>query len=90
MIDQKGYIWDLLKSEGMTLSHLIVLPVKTGSTLFLDQISDYQQAKLTTYQQLVEKFMYLSCETRPDIAFVVRQLSCHNSHLRVGHLRIVK
>lgn len=34
--------------------------------------------------------MYLSCKTRPNIAFVVGQLSRHNSDLRVGYLRITK
>lgn len=34
--------------------------------------------------------MYLSCGTHPDIAFVVEQLSRHNSDLQVGHLRITK
>ena len=34
--------------------------------------------------------MYLSCETRPDIAFVVEQLSHHNSNSHVGHLCIAK
>ena len=34
--------------------------------------------------------MYPSCGTRPDITFVVRQLSYHNSDPRIGHLGIAK
>lgn len=89
-IDQKEYIRDLLESEGMTSCHPTVLPVKAGSSFFLDQVGDYQQADLAVYQRLIGKLMYLSCGTRPDIAFVVGQLSCHNSDPRVGHLRIAK
>ena len=37
-VDQKGYIRDLLESEGMTLCHATVFPVKAGSTLILDQV----------------------------------------------------
>ena len=48
-IDQKRYIQDLLESEGMTLCHLTILPVKTGSTFLLDQIGDHQQADVTMY-----------------------------------------
>ena len=35
-INQKGYIWDLLESEGMTLYHATILPVNAGSILILD------------------------------------------------------
>ena len=34
--------------------------------------------------------MYLSCRTHPDTAFVVGQLSCHNSDPRARHLWIAK
>ena len=48
-IDQKGYIRDLLESEGMTSCHPTILPVKADSTLLLDQAGDHQQADLTMY-----------------------------------------
>ena len=41
-IDQKRYIQDLLESEEMNSYHPNVPPVKAGSTLFLDQVGDYQ------------------------------------------------
>ncbi len=34
--------------------------------------------------------MYLSCDTRPDIAFAVGQLSKHQSDLRAGHMKTAK
>lgn len=34
--------------------------------------------------------MYLSCSTRPDIAFAVGQLSRRNADPRVGHLKAAK
>ena len=40
-IDQKGYIQDLLESEGMTSCHPTVFPVKAGSTLLQDQAGDH-------------------------------------------------
>ena len=89
-INQKGYIRDLLESEGMTSCHLTVLLVKAGSTLFLDQAGSHQQVDLTEYQHLIGKLIYLSCGTRPDITFVMGQLSRHNSDRCIGHLRIAK
>ena len=40
-IDQKGYIQDLLKAERMTSCHPNILPVKAGSTFFLDQAGNH-------------------------------------------------
>lgn len=74
----------------MTLYHFPIFLVKAGSIHFLDQVNNDQQANLTAYQRLIGIFIYLSCETRPDIAFVIGQLSCHNSDLRIEHLCIVK
>ncbi len=34
--------------------------------------------------------MYLACGTRPDIAFVVSQLSKYNADPRKGHLQVAK
>lgn len=64
----------------MILYYNTVFPVKIGSTLFLNQINNHQQADLTAYQRLIGKFIYLSCKTRLDIVFVVGQVSCNNSN----------
>lgn len=63
----------------MTLGHLTVLPIKAGSTPFLDQAGDHYQADLTVYQYLIGKLIYLSCGIYPNIAIAVDQLSYHNS-----------
>ena len=63
----------------MSLYHLMVFPMKAGSSILLDQANDYIPADLVTYQRLVRKPIYLACKTMQDIAFIVRQLSCHNS-----------
>lgn len=34
--------------------------------------------------------MYLLCGTRPDIVFVVRQLSKRNTDLKIDHLKVAK
>ena len=89
-IDQKDYIRDLLKSEGISLCHPTVRLMKASSSLTLDQVGDHLPTDLIAYQHMIGKLMYLACETRLDIAFVVRQLSCHNSDTRIGHICIAK
>ena len=79
MINQKGYTRDLLESEEMTSCHATVLPVKVDSTFILNQVADHQQVDVTAYQRRVGKLIYLSYGTRPNIAFVIGQLSRHNS-----------
>lgn len=74
----------------MTSCHLIIVLVKVGSTLFLDQADNHQQANLIVYQRLIEKLIYLSCRTHPNITFVIGQLSCHNSDLWIRYLYITK
>ena len=89
-IDQKKYIQDLLESEEISSCHPTMLLIKAGSSLILDQAGDYLPTKMVVYQQLVEKLIYLACGMRPDIAFVVRQLSRHNSNPQVSHIYIAK
>ena len=89
-IDQKGYIRDLLESEGISSCYPTILPVKAGSTLTLNQVDNHTPADMIAYQQLVGKLIYSACRTRPDIAFVVGQLSRHNSDPQMDHMRIAK
>lgn len=56
----------------------------------MQEENDYKKANLKTYQQLVNKLIYLSYSTRLNIAFVVGQLSKYNLNLRVGHLKVAK
>lgn len=79
-IDQKGYIRHLLESKKMSFCHPTVFLMKTGSTLTLYQAEDLFPTDMIVYQLLIKKLMYLVFGTRPDIAFIVEQLSCHNSN----------
>lgn len=89
-IDQKEYIQDFLKSEGMSLCHPTVFPMKVGSSLILDQVGDYLITDMIVYQHLIRNLIYLAYGTRPDIVFVVEQLTYHNSDPRAGYICITK
>ena len=89
-INEKGYIRDFLESKGMSSCHPTIVPVKAGLTLTFNQVDNHTPADMVAYQRLVGKLIYLVCGTRPDIAFVMGQLSRHNSDPRIGHMRIAK
>ena len=89
-IHQSEFIRDLVIEEGLTDCNANVIPMKAGSSIEMSDPENYEEANLHTYQRLVGKLMYLSCGTRPDISFVIRQLSRHNADPRKGHLRATK
>ena len=64
--------------------------MKAGSSLTLDQAGDHPLTNLIAYQCLIGKLMYLACGIRPDRAFVVGQLSRHNSDPRIDDIRIAE
>ncbi len=89
-INQSAFIRDLVIEERLTECNANVIPMKTGSTIEMSEPEDYREVDLRTYQRLIGKLIYLACGTRPDIAFVVGQLSRHNANPRKGHLRAAK
>lgn len=89
-IDQSAFIRDLIKEEGMQDYNSVDTPIKIGNFIEMSGKDDYKKVDLKTYQQLIGKLMYLSCNTRPDISFVVRQLSKQNADPRVRYLKTSK
>lgn len=70
-IDQKRYIKDFLEFEGRSLYHPIVFWMKRGLSLILDQNRDYFPIEIIVYQRLIRKLIYLACETKSDIVFIL-------------------
>lgn len=70
-INQSVFIRDLVIKEELTDCNVNVILIKAGSTIEITGLKDYKETELCEYQYLISKFMYLACETRSDIAFVV-------------------
>ena len=87
-INQSAFIRDLVIEEKLTECNANVILIKTGLAIKIFNPDDYDEIDLYRYQCLIGKLMYLACEIRPDIAFVVEQLSKHNIDLRKGHFRV--
>lgn len=89
-IDQSAFIRDLIEEESMSDCNSVNIPMKAGNFIDIPEADNYEEADLKTYQRLVGKLMYLLCETRPDIAFVVGQLSRRNADPRVSYFKAAK
>lgn len=59
--------------------------MKADSSIKIIDPENYDETNLYTYQKLVRKLMYLLCGIKPDIAFVIGQLSRLNTNPRKGY-----
>lgn len=89
-IDQSAFIRNLVKEEGMRDYNPVSTPMKAGNYIEMQDKKDYKKADIKAYQHLIGKLMYLFCGTRPDISFVMRQLSKRNADPRIEHLKLAK
>ena len=56
----------------------------------MSKTDDYEEKDLYTYQRLIVKLMYLSCGTKPDIAFAVGLLGRYNVDPKRSHIQVTK
>lgn len=89
-IDQSAFICDLVEEEGMQDCNPVNTSMKTGNFIEMQDKDNYEEVNLKVYQCLIDKFIYLFCKTRPDISFVIGQLSKRNVDPRVGYLKAAK
>lgn len=89
-IDQSAFIKKLVFKEKLTKCNANIIPIKAGSAIEVLNPDNYDKINLHRYQRLIEKLMYLAHGTRPDITFIVGQLSKHSANPRKGHLRVIK
>ena len=64
--------------------------MKSEFFITLDKSDDKEKINMWVYQAIIKKLMYLACDIRSDISFVVRCLSQNNRDLWVGYLKAAK
>lgn len=64
--------------------------MKIRSAIEINNLKDYKETKLQKYPRLIDKLIYLVYGIRPNIVFVVDQLSKHNANYRKSHLQAAK
>lgn len=85
-IHQSAFVKDLVIKKRLTNYNANVILMKVGSSIERTESENYEKANFYTYQRLIKKLIYLLCNTRPDISFVVGQFNRHNIDLKKGHL----
>lgn len=74
----------------MTNYNFVNILMKVSYFIEISKHDNSKKAKIKPYQQLIQKLIYLLYKTRPNIAFIVGQLSKHNSDPKTGHIKIAK
>ncbi|KAJ9519346.1 hypothetical protein QJQ45_023135 [Haematococcus lacustris] len=74
-LDQQQYIKELLSTYSMTEAHSKAVPMAPGTKLVKE--GDALDTAHHSYSGLVGSLLYLSCCTRPDIAYAVGALARH-------------
>ncbi len=78
-IDQSSFIRNLIIEKNLTNCNSNIIPMKAGSAIEMIEHNNYEDTEIKPYQHLIGKLMYLACDTKPDIAFIVGLLSRHNA-----------
>lgn len=89
-IDQSAFIRDLVIEEKLTECNANIIPMKIGLAIEIIEPNNYEKTDLREYQRLISKLIYLACGMRPNIPFVIGQLSKHNADPRRKHPRATK
>ena len=84
VLNQRKYVLELLHDTGLLATKPVSTPYDLSLKLHCTESDIFQD--ITQYRRLIGRLIYLTT-TRPDIAFVVQQLSQHVSQLRVVHYR---
>lgn len=90
MINQSVFIQNLLEEKHLIGYNPVNIPMKTSSFIEISKVSNHKKANLKAYQCLIIKLIYLLCNIKPNIVFVIGQLSKSNTNSRIGYFKVVK
>lgn len=84
-VDQSAFIRDLVIKEELIELNANFITIRARSAIKMIDPGNYKVTELCELKYLIGK-LYLACDTRPDIAFVVRKPCKYNTNLRKDHL----
>lgn len=80
------FIQDFITKKSLTECNANAILMKTSFSIKMIEFNNYKKVELQLYQYFIGKLIYFTYGTRPNIAFVIGQLSKYNSDLRKRHL----
>jgi hypothetical protein len=90
-IDQTAYIENVLKRFNMMDCKIKLTPMVSGQHLSKSDCPETpNKEEVKMYQQLIGSLMYISCGTRPDIAYAVNTCSQFMSNPGPTHIAAAK
>lgn len=70
--------------------NLVKILMKVDNFIDIQKTNNYKKTNLKTYQQLIEKLIYLLYRIRLNIAFVVDQFNRQNTDSYNDHFKVKK
>lgn len=71
-IHQFVFIWDLIIKEQLSDCNSNIISIEVDASIKMLELDNNKKSYLYKYKRLVKRFMYLWCDIRLDIAFIVR------------------
>lgn len=69
------FIRDLVTEEGLTKCNVNIIPIKISFFIDMIKSDNYEETKFHSYHRLICKLIYLTCNIRPDIVFIIDNLA---------------
>jgi len=64
--------------------------MKSELYITLDKSNNVMKVSTVNLQQIVEKLMYIVCETQSNIIFMIECLSQNLINIRIEHIKVTK
>jgi len=78
----------ILSEEKMWNCSAVKVLMKLRLYVILNEIDDARKVSLIDLQQIVEKLMYIACNTQLNIVFMIKCLSQNLTDTQIKHIKL--
>jgi hypothetical protein len=90
MLNQALYIMKILSEKKMQNCSAVEVSMKLKSYITLNEMNNVMKVSSVNLQWIVEKLMYIACETWSNIVFMIECLSQNLIDAQIEHIKAVK